>query len=122
MGLDKHHGEIDLLDGSGSTEAELTEVVSSASMKSLRVLVFASLLATVPVVAAGQSKPSAQTKPKPAPPKPTVKRPLRPAIKPALPTQLGVTTPSGLTYVITSRAKAGGRSRARRCSCTTRAR
>ena len=85
--------------------AELKEVVSSASMKSLRALVFAGLVATVPLVAAAQSKPAAQTKPKPAPPKAAVKRTVRPAAKPALPAQLGVTTPSGLTYVITSRAK-----------------
>jgi peptidylprolyl isomerase len=77
--------------------------------------VVAATLASVPAAAArtplvtqsqaapAQSKPS-QTKPKPAPQKPATK-PLRRAVKPApKPPQLGVTTASGLTYVVTSRA------------------
>jgi peptidylprolyl isomerase len=86
------------------------------TMTSLRVLAVATVIATTvttittittaaaPLVAAPQTKP-AQTKPKPAPPKPAAK-PLARTVKPApKPTQLGVTTASGLTYVITSRAK-----------------
>jgi peptidylprolyl isomerase len=78
-------------------------------MRSLRILAFASIIATAPVVAAGQAtpaaRPAAQSKPKPAPPKTTVKRAPRAPVKPAPPPQLGVTTPSGLTYVITARGK-----------------
>jgi peptidylprolyl isomerase len=75
-------------------------------MKALRVLAFASLIATTPVVAAAQAKPAAQSKPKPAPPKTAVKRAPRAPVKPApAPPQLGITTPSGLTYVITARGK-----------------
>jgi len=82
------------------------------TMKSLRVLAVATVVATTvttittaaaPLVGASQTKP-AQTKPKPTPPKPAAKpvpRPVRPALKPP---QLGITTASGLTYVITSRA------------------
>ena len=56
-------------------------------------------------MAASQTKPAAQAKPKPAPPKPAAK-PVPRAVKPApRPPQLGITTASGLTYVITSRAK-----------------
>jgi peptidylprolyl isomerase len=88
------------------------------TMKSLRVLAVATVVATTvptittaaapePIVAAAQTKP-AQTTPKPAPPKPAAK-PVPRAVKPAprptpKPPQLGVTTASGLTYVITSRA------------------
>ena len=68
-------------------------------------LAFASIIATAPVVAAAQAKPAAQSKPKPAPPKTTVKRAPRAPVKPAPPAQLGITTPSGLTYVITARGK-----------------
>src|SRR5687767_9219097 len=80
------------------------------TMKSLRVLAAATVVATTittittaaPVVAASQTKP-AQTKPKPVPPKSAAK-PVPRAVKPApKPPQLGVTTASGLTYVITSR-------------------
>ena len=75
-------------------------------MKALRVLALASIIATTPVVAAAQAKPAAQSKPKPAPPKPAVKRAPRAPVKPApAPAQLGITTPSGLTYVITARGK-----------------
>ena len=83
-------------------------------MKSLRVLAVATVVATTvsmitttaapaPLVAAPQAKP-AQTKPKAAPQKPGAK-PVARAVKPApRPPQLGITTASGLTYVITSRA------------------
>jgi hypothetical protein len=75
-------------------------------MRSLRVLAFAGLIATTPVVAAPQAKPAPQSKPKPAPPKTAVKRAPRAPVKPAPPPpQLGITTPSGLTYVITARGK-----------------
>jgi peptidylprolyl isomerase len=75
-------------------------------MRSLRVLAFASLIATTPVVAAAQARPAAQSQPKPAPPKTAVKRAPRAPVKPApAPPQLGITTPSGLTYVITARGK-----------------
>ena len=83
------------------------------TMKSLRVLAVATVVATTvttittaaaPLVGGSQTKP-AQTKPKPAPPKPAAK-PVPRAVKPApKPPQLGITTASGLTYVITSRAK-----------------
>jgi peptidylprolyl isomerase len=92
---------------------------SAMTMKSLRVLavvtVSATTVATITtaaapaaVVAASQTKPAqtkpAQTKPAPAPHKPAAK-PLPRAVKRApKPPQLGVTTASGLTYVITSRA------------------
>jgi FKBP-type peptidyl-prolyl cis-trans isomerase len=84
------------------------------TMKSLRVLavvtVVAATVSTITIaaapaalVAASQTKP-AQTKPAPAPRKPAAK-PLPRAVKPApKPPQLGITTASGLTYVITSRA------------------
>ena len=82
------------------------------TLKSLRVLAVATVVATTVatttttaarVGAAPQAKP-AQTKPGPAPPKPAAK-PVPRAVKPALkPPQLGITTASGLTYVITSRA------------------
>jgi len=83
-------------------------------MKSLRVLAVATAVATTvstittaaaaaPLLAPRQTKP-AQTKPKPVPQKPVAK-PVPRAVKPApKPPQLGVTTASGLTYVITSRA------------------
>ena len=86
------------------------------TMKSLRVIAVATVVVTAvttvttvttaaaPLVAASQTKP-AQTKPKAAPPTPAA-RPVPRAVKPApKPTQLGITTASGLTYVITSRAK-----------------
>ncbi len=76
------------------------------TMKSLRALAVATVVAaTVSTIttAAAQTKP-AQTKPKPAPGKPAAK-PVPRAVKPApKPPQLGITTASGLTYVITSRA------------------
>jgi FKBP-type peptidyl-prolyl cis-trans isomerase len=83
-------------------------------MKSLRVLAVATAVATTvstittaaaaaPLLAPRQAKP-AQTKPKPVPQKPVAK-PVPRAVKPApKPPQLGITTASGLTYVITSRA------------------
>ena len=82
-------------------------------MKSLRVVAVATVVATTvttitaaapaSLVAASQTRP-AQTKPKPAPPKPAA-RAVKPAPKPPpKPPQLGITTASGLTYVITSRA------------------
>jgi FKBP-type peptidyl-prolyl cis-trans isomerase len=88
------------------------------TMQSLRVLAVAIVVATtlstmataaaaLPLVARqtgpAQAKPT-QAKPGPAPRKPAAKpvpRAVRPVPKPL---QLGVTTPSGLTYVITSRA------------------
>jgi peptidylprolyl isomerase len=100
---------------------------SVMTMKSLRVLAVATVVATtastITTAAApqttpaqtkpgqtkpGQTKPGqtkpAQTKPTTAPPKPAAK-PVPHAVKPApKPPQLGVTTASGLTYVITSRA------------------
>ena len=80
------------------------------SLKSLRALAVATVVATsvltfttAPLEAAAQSKP-AQTTPKPAPRKPAA-RPAPRAVKPApKPPQLGITTASGLTYVITTRA------------------
>ena len=83
---------------------------SVMTMKSLRVLAVATVVATTittaaaPLVGASQTKP-AQTKPKPTPPKPAAK-PVPRAVKPApKPPQLSITTASGPTYVITSRAK-----------------
>jgi len=95
------------------------------TMKSLRVLAVAvvtSMVSTTTMAAApaapvqtkpvqtkpAQAKPAetkpAQTKPAPAPHKPAAK-PVPHAVKPApKPPQLGVTTASGLTYIITSRA------------------
>jgi FKBP-type peptidyl-prolyl cis-trans isomerase len=87
---------------------------SVMTMKSFRVLAVATVVAATvsttttaaapgPPVAAPQTKP-AQTTPKAAPPKPAAK-PVPRAVKPApKPPQLGITTASGLTYVITSRA------------------
>ena len=82
------------------------------TMKSLRVLAVATVVASTvttittaaaPLVRASQTQP-AQTKPKPAPAKPTAE-PVPRAAKPVpKPPQLGITTASGLTYVITSRA------------------
>ena len=80
---------------------------------SLRVLAAATLVATTlstmttaaaaPLGAAPQTSP-AQAKPTPAPRQPAAK-PVPRVVKPApKPRQLGVTTASGLTYVITSRA------------------
>ena len=74
-------------------------------MRSLRVLAFATIIATTPVVAGAQAKPATQSKPKPAPPKAAVKRGPRAPVTPAPPPQLGITTPSGLTYVITAHGK-----------------
>ena len=79
-----------------------------ATMRSLRIAALIAVVSTMPLAAAAQTKPAAQAKPKPAPPKPAAKPVPRPVGKPApppKPTQLGVTTASGLTYVITSRAK-----------------
>ena len=81
---------------------------SVMTMKSLRVLAVATVVATtvstITTAAAPQTKP-AQTKPRAAAPKPGAK-PVPRAVKPApKPPQLGITTASGLTYVITSRAK-----------------
>jgi FKBP-type peptidyl-prolyl cis-trans isomerase len=74
----------------------------------VRPLLIASLIAVVSTVplAAAQTKPTTQAKPTPAPSKPAAKPVPRSAVKPAppKPAQLGVTTASGLTYVITSRA------------------
>ena len=78
------------------------------TMQSLRIVALAALVAgvtTMPLSVAAQTKPkpaAAPPKPAPAPPKPVAKRVPPPVAKPA---QLGVTTASGLTYVITSRAK-----------------
>lgn len=83
------------------------------TMTSLRVLAVATVVATTVSTittaaapgppAAAQTKP-AQTKPAAAPRKPAAK-PVPRAVKPApKPPQLGITTASGLTYVITSRA------------------
>jgi peptidylprolyl isomerase len=94
------------------------------TMSSFRVAAVAAAVATMTItmsmsapVAAAQAKPPqtkpapttpAQAAPKPEPPKPAAKpapRAVRPTPKPpAKPQQLGVTTASGLTYVITSRA------------------
>ena len=82
------------------TGADCGDMVDG-TMRSLRIVALAALVATVtamPLAAAAQTKP----KPAPAPPTPAAKRVPRPVAKPA---QLGVTTASGLTYVITSRAK-----------------
>jgi FKBP-type peptidyl-prolyl cis-trans isomerase len=89
---------------------------SAMTTKSLRALAVATVVATTVstiTTAAAQTKPAqtkpaqtkpAQTTPKPAPPKPAAKAVPR-AVKPApKPPQLGITTASGLTYVITSRA------------------
>ena len=91
---------------------------SAMTTKSLRVLAVASVAAatafSIPTAAAqtqarpAQTKPApakpAQITPKPAPQKPGAK-PVTRAAKPApKPPQLGVTTASGLTYVVTSRA------------------
>ena len=86
-------------------------------MKLLRVLAVATVVATAvstittaapPQTKPAQTKPAqttpAPSKPKAAPPKPATK-PVPRAVKPTpKPPQLGVTTASGLTYVITSRA------------------
>jgi hypothetical protein len=77
-------------------------------MRSLRIAALIAIVTTMPLAVAAQTKP----KPAPAPPKPAATAPKpaarrvvpRAAVKPA-PAQLGVTTASGLTYVITSRAK-----------------
>jgi len=83
---------------------------SAMTLKSLRALAVATVVTTTvsTTTTAAQTKPPqtkpAQTQPKPAPPKPAA-RPVPRAVKPApKPPQLGVTTASGLTYVITSRA------------------
>src|SRR5687768_5629245 len=82
-------------------------IVPVMTMKSLRLLAVATVVATavstIATAAAPQTKP-AQTTPKAAPRKPAAK-PVPRAAKPApKPPQLGITTASGLTYVITSRA------------------
>src|SRR5215213_3010991 len=65
-------------------------------MNTFPLLAFAAIVATVPPAALAQSKP------KPAPSQ-TAKPAPRTPVKPKAPPQLGVTTASGLTYVITSR-------------------
>src|SRR5215203_4694194 len=68
-------------------------------MKTLPLLALAAIVATAPPAALAESKPRpapSQTTAKPAP------RAVKPAPKPR---QLGITTASGLTYVITSRGK-----------------
>ena len=79
--------------------------VCGANVRSLPVAALMGFVSTVPVVAA-QTKPAAPAKPTQAPSKPAAKAVPRPAAKPAppKPAQLGVTTASGLTYVITSHA------------------
>ena len=79
--------------------------VFGANVRSLPVAALMGIVSTVPVVAA-QTKPAAPAKPTQAPSKPAAKAVPRPAAKPAppKPAQLGVTTASGLTYVITSHA------------------
>jgi len=79
--------------------------VFGANVRSLPVAALMGFVSTVPVVAA-QTKPAAPAKPTQAPSKPAAKAVPRPAAKPAppKPAQLGVTTASGLTYVITSHA------------------
>jgi len=79
--------------------------VFGANVRSLPVAALMAFVSTVPVVAA-QTKPAAPAKPTQAPSKPAAKAVPRPAAKPAppKPAQLGVTTASGLTYVITSHA------------------
>ena len=77
-----------------------------ANVRSLLIAALIGIVSTAPLAASAQSKPTTQAKPTPAPPKPAAKPVPRPAVKPAppKPAQLGVTTASGLTYVITSRA------------------
>ena len=77
-------------------------VLAAATVVATTVSTVTTLAAPAPI-AASQAKP-AQTEPKPAPRKPAA-RPAPRAVKPApKPPQLGITTASGLTYVITSRA------------------
>src|SRR5215204_7682843 len=68
-------------------------------MKTLPLLALAAMVATASPAAVAQSTP------KPAPAQTTAKPAPRPPVKPKAPLQLGVTTASGLTYVITSRGK-----------------
>jgi peptidylprolyl isomerase len=68
-------------------------------MKTLPLLALAAMLAVAPTAALAQSKP------KPAPSQTTNKPAPRIPVRPKAPPQLGVTTVSGLTYVITSRGK-----------------
>src|SRR5215203_1646936 len=68
-------------------------------MKTLPLLALAAIVATAPPAALAESKP------KPAPSQTTPQRAPRTPVKPKAPPQLGVTTASGLTYVITSRGK-----------------
>jgi len=63
------------------------------------------LLALAAIVATGSSTTFAQSKPKPGSSQTTAKPAPRAAVKPKAPPQLGVTTASGLTYIITSRGK-----------------
>jgi len=76
------------------------------NVRSLAIAALIAAVTTVPPAAAAQTKPTSQAKPTPAPPKPAAKPAQRPGAKPAppKPAQLGVTTASGLTYVITSHA------------------
>jgi len=68
-------------------------------MKTLPLLALAAIVATAPPEALAQSKLT------PAPSQTTAKPAPRAPVKPKAPPQLGVTTASGLTYVITSRGK-----------------
>ena len=79
-----------------------------ASMRTLRIAPLIAVVGMMPLAATAQTTPAAQSKPKPAPAKPAAKpvpRPVGKSAPAAKPTQLGVTTASGLTYVITSRVK-----------------
>ena len=77
-----------------------------ANVRPLRMAALIAVISTIPLGAAAQTTAAAQAKPKPAPSKPAAKPVPRPVGKPAppKPTQLGVTTASGLTYVVTSHA------------------
>ena len=79
----------------------------SANARSFPIAALITVVGAMPLAAAAQTKPAAQAKPQPATPKPAAKPAPRQADKPVppKPPQLGVTTASGLTYVITSRAK-----------------
>jgi peptidylprolyl isomerase len=78
-------------------------VVAVATVVATMAITGTTLATSEPVVGAEQSKP-AQTTPKPATPTPAAKPAARPVKAVPRPPQLGVTTASGLTYVITSRA------------------
>ena len=77
-----------------------------ANVRPLRMAALIAVISTMPLGAAAQTTAAAQAKPKPAPSRPAAKPVPRPVGKPAppKPTQLGVTTASGLTYVVTSHA------------------